>query len=225
MGRIGGTQCHPLRAIAAVAVAVAILAASPTVAAAAFSGYATIRPAVHTSGNTLSGQGVDIVGPRATSGGGVIALSIDSLEVDGRHPWAKSPAALTFVHGPNSLKLSGIRFDLDKRTLEGSLGGRRLPVFFLDAAVDIEPATLSVSFSHGGLRLTGAAAKLLQTRFALEHALSRRGVGQVSMGATETELDCPPPQERGDPTKPPPPPEECVPIPPREETAPPAPSF
>jgi hypothetical protein len=190
-------------------------------AASAFSGYATIRPATHTSGNTLSGQGVRIVGPPATSGGGVIALTIDSLEVGGAHPWAKTPAPLTFVHGTTSLRLSGIRFDFAKGTLEGSLSGRRLAVFHLGAKIEIEPATLSVSFSGGKLRLTDAAAKLLRTRFGLERALSHRGVGQVSMGATETTIICPPPQERGDPTKPPPPPSECVPVPPLEPASPP----
>jgi hypothetical protein len=194
----------------ATAAVTAILSACPTIAAAAFHGYATIRPAVHTSGNTLSGQGVEIVGPRATTGGGVIALSIDSLDVGGTNPWAKSPAALTFVHGPDSLRLSGIRFDFADRTLEGSLGGRRLAVFRLGTVVDIEPATLSVSFSGGRLRLTDAAARLLRSRFGLERALSHGGVGQVSMGATETTFDCPPPQERGDPTMPPPPPSECI---------------
>jgi hypothetical protein len=77
---------RPWTAFVATVVVTAILSVCPAVAAAAFHGYATIRPAVHPSGDTLSGQGVEIVGPRATSGGGAIALSIDSLDVGGTNP-------------------------------------------------------------------------------------------------------------------------------------------
>jgi hypothetical protein len=78
---------RPWTAFVATVVVTAILSVCPAVAAAAFHGYATIRPGVHPSGDTLSGQGVEIVGPRATSGGGVvIALSIDSLNVGGTNP-------------------------------------------------------------------------------------------------------------------------------------------
>jgi hypothetical protein len=77
---------RPWTAFVATVVVTAILSVCPAVAAAAFHGYATIRPAVHPSGDTLSGQGVEIVEPPATSGGGVIALSIDSLDVGGTNP-------------------------------------------------------------------------------------------------------------------------------------------
>jgi hypothetical protein len=47
---------RPWTAFVATVVVTAILSVCPAVAAAAFHGYATIRPAVHPSGDTLSGQ-------------------------------------------------------------------------------------------------------------------------------------------------------------------------
>ncbi len=100
--------------------------------------------------------------------------------------------------------------------------GRRLPVFRLGTAIDIFPASGSVFFVGGRLRLTDATATLLQTRLDLERPLVHRGIGQISMGATETTPlppGCTPP-----PTilpENPPPPEECVPDPTPEVNPPP----
>jgi hypothetical protein len=204
----------------AAACAVVMLLASPALSAAAFFGNATIRPAVHGSGRTLSGQGVEMVaGKGAATGGGVISLPIDSLEVGGTAPGARTAAALSFRHGKRSLTLTGIAFAFETGAIEGSLGGRRLTVFRLGTALDIYPTTRSVLFVGGRLRLTDAAARLLKARLGLERALAPRGVGEVSMGATETTPlppGCNPPPRSGDPTGPPPPPGECVPIPPDE---------
>lgn len=178
-------------------VAAVALLVSPAAALGATSGAATIRPAHHDGGRTLSGQGVEILaGTGATAGANAISLPIDTLQAGGATPWAETPAALSFVHGKSSLTLSAIRFEFGAGTLTGLLGGRRLPVFRLGAAVDIDPTTGTVSFT-GNLRLTAAAAKLLRSKLGLERALVDRGVGQVSMIATSPP---PPPDEVPPPT-------------------------
>lgn len=205
----------------------AVVLVFANVAGAAFSGYATLRPSAHGSGRTLSGQGVELVpGAGAGATGGVIVLSIDSLEVGGTAPWGRSSGALSFVHGERSLTLAGIRFDFARGALEGSLGGRPITVFRLVTPVDIDASTASVSLSGGRLVLTGVAARLLRKRFGLGRALLHRGVGQVSMGATETTPlppGCTPVKIEPPYNRPPPPPEECVPDPSPETPPPPAP--
>lgn len=172
-----------LAALAAGAAAFAAVA-SPATAASPASGEAVIRPADHSKGRTLSGQGVTIVaGPGATAASGMLNLPIGALET-GANASAETSAALAFQKGKTSLALTGIRFDLAKNELVGSLEGQQLAVFKLGGGASADAG--SASLQGGKLQLTAAAATALKQKLGLERALVQRGVGMVWLSARVT---------------------------------------
>lgn len=171
-----------LAALVASAFAAAALA-SPAVAADG-SGEAVIRPADHAQGRTLSGQGVKILaGPGASSANGMLSLPIGSLET-GAVASASASSALSFQRGRRHVALTGIRFDLARNELVGSLGGQQLAVFKLGGGASSDAE--SVALPGGKLSLTAAAAKALRQKLGLERALVLRGVGMIWVSARVT---------------------------------------
>jgi hypothetical protein len=146
-------------------------------------GGAVIISAKHDKGRTLSGQGVKILpGAGATAESGKITLPIAEL-----NPFApasaQSAAVLDFKRGKSSVALSGVRFDLAKGTLVGSLGGAEIPVFWLGATPQVNGATGSISLGAGKLRLTPEAASALKEELGLKRALVRKNVGMLWLAA------------------------------------------
>jgi hypothetical protein len=198
--RLGGL----LAAIAAAAVALAVLASAAV--AAPGNGTASIVPAEHAKGRTLSGQGVKLLaGAGATAGSPGINLPIAEVET-GAAPWAGSPAGLQFRSGDKSLTLTGITFDAASGALAGKLGGKQMPVFRLGGAFNGKDGALVLA--DGKLRLTAKAAAALQAKFGLTKKLSHRGVGslwidaRVTPPATEPEKTVDPPAKPEEPVLP-----------------------
>ena len=175
--RIAGCMCG-----VGAAIVVAALQAAPAIAPPG-SGEATIVPAQHERGRTLSGQDVRLLAGEAAGGQvGKLTLPIDELN-PGSQPSARSAGSLRFKHGRKSVALSGVRFDFSSGALLGSLGGSEIPVFRLGAAADVNGATGSISLVEGKLRLTAEAAGVLERKLGLERALMRRGVGMLWIAA------------------------------------------
>lgn len=170
-----------LASMAATTVVAALLAG--TAFAAAGSGQATIVPADHAKGRTLSGQGVKLLaGAGASAQGGKVALPIGALD-PGAQPSATTSGGLRFKKGKRAVALTGIRFDLGAGTLVGKLGGTEVPVFRLGAAAAANPTAGSISLSDGVLRLTAEAAKALEQKLGLPKALKHNGVGMLWLAA------------------------------------------
>jgi hypothetical protein len=149
-------------------------------------GSAVIVSANHDKGRTLSGQGVKILpGTDATAAGGKLTLPVAELNpgVTGAQPSAQSSAALTFKRGKQSLSLTGIRFDLAKGTLVGTLDGATIPIFWLGAAPQVNSTSGTIVLSDGKLRLTAAAASALKEELGLKRALVRKNVGMLWLAA------------------------------------------
>jgi hypothetical protein len=193
--RLGGA----LAAIVAVVAALAVLASTAT--AAPGNGTASILPADHAKGRTLSGQGVKLLaGAGASAGSSGINLPISELET-GATTRAGSPAALQFRSGGKSLALTGITFDAATGALAGKLGGKQMPVFRLGAQLAGNDGT--VVLVGGKLRLTAKAASAIEAKFELAKKLVHRGVGAAWLDA-RADKPAPPaaPEKPVDPVKP-----------------------
>jgi Htaa protein len=170
-----------LAAMAATTV-VATLFAS-TALAVAGSGQATILPADHAKGRTLSGQGVKLLaGAGASAQDGKLTLPIGQLEPSAP-PSATSSGALRFKKGKRSVALTEIRFDIGAGALVGKLGGTEVPVFRLGAAAAVNPTAGSISLHEGALRLTAEAAQALKQKLGLPKALKHNGIGMLWISA------------------------------------------
>lgn len=168
---------------AAAAVCASMLLAAAPASALGGSGSAQLLLAQHAKGRTLSGQGIDVVaGTPAVAAGKSLDLPIGSLEL-GAAPSATSDGWLRFKRGKRSVALTGIRFDLAAGTLIGKLGGEELPVFWLGVPAAVDAAAGRVALTGGKLRLTAAAAAVLEERLGLQRALVRKGVGMVWLSA------------------------------------------
>lgn len=168
----------------ALATAAGLLFAAAPAGAASGQGSADIRFAQHAKGRTLSGQGVKVVaGSPAQQAGNVLSLPIDSLEPSTAAASASSDGWLRFKRGKRGVVLSGLRFDLSARTLNGKLGGEELSVFRLGASAQVDTAAGKVSLSGGKLRLTAEAAGVLKQRLGLKRSLVRKGVGVLWLSA------------------------------------------
>jgi hypothetical protein len=179
--KIGSRVLAGRGALAAALVAAAALA--PSARATSGTGEATISPASHDSGRTLSGQGVRILaGTGATAQGGKLSLPIAELD-PASQPSARSSGTLRFKRGKRSVPLSGVRFDLTAGTLVGRLGNDELPVFKLGAAPSVDRTAGTIGLSEGRLRLTPEAASALEGKLGLRRALAHKGVGMVWLSA------------------------------------------
>lgn len=168
----------------ALAAAAGLLFAAAPAGAASGQGSADIRFAQHAKGRTLSGQGVKIVaGSPARQAGNVLSLPINSLEPSAAAASASSDGWLRFKRGKRGVVLSGLRFDLSARTLNGKLGDEELSVFRLGASAQVDAAAGKVSLSGGAMRLTAEAAGALKQRLGLKRSLVRKGVGVLWLSA------------------------------------------
>lgn len=168
-----------LIALAALATTAALAAPAQ---AASGEGAATIALANAKKGRTLSGQGVRIlaVAPAAKTGNSV-SLPISALEL-GADARASVDGSLRFKRGKRATVVRDLRIDLTAGTLEGKLGGNRIPLFWLGAAPGIDAAAGTVSLS-GKLRLTEAAGLVLKQKLRLKKAVKRTGVGGIAISA------------------------------------------
>ena len=194
--------------LALAAVAGMLFAAAPA-GAASGQGSADIRFAQHAKGRTLSGQGVKVVaGSPAQKAGNVLSLPINSLEPSAAAASASSDGWLRFKRGKRGVVLSGLRFDLTARTLNGKLGKKELSVFRLGAPAEVDSAAGKVSLSRGALRLTADAAIALKRRLGLKRSVLRKGVGTIWLSAQVT----PTSQSTPNPPAPPAPSRVSVPV-------------
>lgn len=169
--------------VTAALVALAALLASGALAAGADAspaqGSAVIALANHAKGRTLSGQGVRIAATApAALGGNRLTLPVSSVEL-GAKAGAGLGGGFSFSTGMRSLAVSGLRIDVARGALLGTVGGSDIPVFRLGGAVAVDAAAGSITLREGKLRLTAAAGSLLRRQLGLKRALLPRGVGMI----------------------------------------------
>jgi hypothetical protein len=150
-----------------------LLAASPASAATGL-GSAELKLAQHDKGRTLSGQG-----------GKLVAGALPIAELDVAKATAATSGALSFRRGSREITLAGIQFDFAAGTLNGLLGGQRVPVFKLGSA-QLDPTTGSIRLNEAVLRFTPEAAKVVRNGLDLPRALRHNGVGMLWLSAEET---------------------------------------
>lgn len=167
----------------ALAATVAVTAMAAPAGAYKGQGEAVIVAAEHAKGRTLSGQGVKLAaGPGASAQNGKLTLPIAELNPLSR-PSAQSGAGLAFKRGKRSVALTGARFDIARGALVGKLGGTEIQVFRLGAAAKVDAGAGTISLGEGKLRLTAAAADLLEEELGLKRALVHKGVGMIWLAA------------------------------------------
>lgn len=171
------------RGLAASALACVWLLAASSAMAASGHGSADIRLAQHDKGRTLSGQGVNVAaGSPAQKQGSALTIPISTVET-GAAAAAGGDGWLRFKRGKRGVVLSPLRFDFTAGTLNGSLGGKDIPVFRLGTPAQVDSASGTVALSGGNLRLTAEAAAALKQQLGLERALVRKGVGVLWLSA------------------------------------------
>jgi hypothetical protein len=179
-----------LVALAAAAATVAALAAPA--GAAVGQGAAVVALAQHDKGRTLSGQGVKVL-TEAPASQDANKLTLPVSEVDpGANPSTNANGSLRFKKGKRSVTVTSLRFDLTAGTLNGKVGTSDVAVFQLGAAPAINGTAGTVVLNDGKLRLTEAAAELLQEKLGLQRALVHKGVGMLWLNAKANPVNAAP---------------------------------